>query len=200
MVLPVTVEYRTCPRVHGPAGFGLTLCTRDSGCSSVSSSGTVNVGVSATPLDGHFRAPTVGPTQNHLSCVWRTWPVPGFLWKQEKHHIYTPNQLHRKSYGPLVTHPTSVANLHCPFYTHFYFRLVCSVNFFRSLFSSLSLYFFFISVCWKWTFVEPVITSGLSNNTAQTHKAGQREREREGEGWREREREGVRARGRERRR
>lgn len=34
------------------------------------------------------------------------------------------------------------------------------------------------SVCWKWTFEKPVITSGLGNNTAQTHTqtAGRRER------------------------
>lgn len=65
------------------AGFGLTLCTGDSRGSTVSSSGAVDVRVSATLLDGHLIADAVSSAQNHLSGVWRTWPVPGFLCTRE---------------------------------------------------------------------------------------------------------------------
>lgn len=63
--------------------LGLTLCTGDAGSSSIAASGTVNVGVSATLLDGRLGADTVGPAQDHLSRLWRTGPVPGFLRRQE---------------------------------------------------------------------------------------------------------------------
>lgn len=66
---------------------------------------------------------------------------------------------------------------HAALSIQFYFQSVCSVNFSR-IFLGLTFPLLF-SVRWKWTFVKPVITSGLRNNTAQSQTAGRRERKRE---------------------
>lgn len=49
--------------------FGLTLYTRDPCSFAVSSSGTVDVCISATLLDRHLSADAVSPTQQHLAGI-----------------------------------------------------------------------------------------------------------------------------------
>lgn len=66
ILLPLHKMYE---RAHMFAGFGLTFDTRDSCSSTISSSGTVDVSVSATLLDGHLGTYAVSSTQNHLSSI-----------------------------------------------------------------------------------------------------------------------------------
>lgn len=54
---------------HTFAGFGLTFNTRDACRSTISSSGTVDIRVSATLLDGHLSSSAVSSTQNHPSSL-----------------------------------------------------------------------------------------------------------------------------------
>ena len=57
----------------------LTLHTGDTGGSSLSSSGAVEVGIPATLLDGHLGTDAVSSTKNQIGSIWSARPVPSLL-------------------------------------------------------------------------------------------------------------------------
>lgn len=59
-----------------------TVWTADPSCLSSTSSRTMDMVVAATLLNWKFCAHTVSSTENHISCIWVTGPVPGLLAKE----------------------------------------------------------------------------------------------------------------------